>query len=659
MSADDDDDWMTAAAKKAIRKQQGKDERTFLKLSADEVTSAHMTRASYINLRDGPHAAQKYVRQHLKGYTLDTTLTDEHSAVFVDNQGKVRVAYRGTQHGLTGEDWKTNAALATGRDSLQLRAVDDTLQKVLQKYGSVDLLTGHSKGGGTAFLMGERYGINTHTQDPFIPTHLLVGGKTKAKHAVLKTPTDVVSSFSNAAALRDGVTVKDVKSKTGKGVLGAHSLTNMTGVAHTHKGDTKYAPDSKNKAFLLDELARGKTKAQIAQDLGYTTLRDRNRLEFDFHHLASNPELHGDHLTNAGYASTERTVRHDVQRALVQGVDKASGKVLQGIANVGAPGGLAAIASSIGAAGALHALGSENEVVNEAAIGGISNVSQDVVQGAYERIRAGNHARNVRGALRNMSKDLVQSVVTRSGMSSVPEAHASGATRMSGIAKAAIRSLGRGALSGVVGYGVESALTPGFQALGLNQHDSSVVSRMLGAAAAGAVFGPEAIPIFAAIEGLMIAGEELWHAFVPPPPPTEDVSAGMFGADSRAKFEAMEQAQDAAEQRKRESAESKGREQYALMQKLDPNQDLSLQGQMAAGGITKDGASVARNTERQPLGPAHQPLSSPTPGVTHASTRAPTPAPTPAPTRAPTRSEYQQGRRGDANPQPNRQGLRT
>ena len=654
----EDDDWLIAAVKKAVKAQtkKGIDERNYSDLTKSEITSAHMTKVSYINLREGQHAAQKYARLHLPNWKLDTALTDEHTAVFVDSNGKVRVAFRGTQHGLTGQDWRTNAALARGVDSNQLQAIDKTLKDVMTKYGkdNVTHLGGHSKGGGTAILFGEKYDINTHTFDPFVPPRQMLGGKTKAFHSIVKTPTDLVSAGSNVAAFREGVTVKDVRSKTGSGLLASHSLDNMTGVRYlsTAKGNTKYAPHTKNKAFLINELAKGKSKEQIAKDLDYSSQRERNQLEFDLHHLDSNPELHGEHLAEAGVSNATPTFKDELKKTFKTSVDRASGKVLQGVAAAGSAGGLAGIASSIGVSGALNAMGSENEAVNEAAVGGISNISQDVVQASYNRIRSGGHARNVRGALSNISADLRQSIASQTGVAEVTAQHASNAARMRAIGQTAIKSLGKGAISGLVGYGVKSALNPGFQALGLNHHDADVVSRMLAAAASGVVFGPEAVPIFMAIEGLMIAGEEIWHAFVPPPPPpppTIDEAAGMYGADHYQRQKAKERLQYILEQKEKEREEGFQAEQLSQLNKINPKfYAQSLGGQVAAGRLTKDGRDTrAPLGERRPVAPTPRPT-------------VPTPRPVvptaPAPS-IPRKSELQQGRTGDFAPKPNR-GLR-
>ena len=55
----------------------------YSELTPSEVDAAKMTKSSYINLTEGQHAAHAYANEHIKGWTLDTSLIDEHSAVYV------------------------------------------------------------------------------------------------------------------------------------------------------------------------------------------------------------------------------------------------------------------------------------------------------------------------------------------------------------------------------------------------------------------------------------------------------------------------------------------------------------------------------------------------------------------------------------------------
>ena len=194
MSAAKKKDDFTTVVKSNITKSlsQRIQERNYGKMTAGEIMSARMTKASYINLKEGNLAALVFANKHLSGWQLDIGLSDEHGSVFYKD-GEVRVAYHGTQ---TLADWETNARLVSGVEGgQQIAAMEDQIARIVEKYGELpDVLSGHSKGGGQAILLGEKYGIDTHTFDPFVPTRQLIGGETTAIHRITRTPTDWVSS---------------------------------------------------------------------------------------------------------------------------------------------------------------------------------------------------------------------------------------------------------------------------------------------------------------------------------------------------------------------------------------------------------------------------------------------------------------------------------
>ena len=78
----------------------------YSELTPTEIEAAKMTKASYINLTEGQHASHAYASEHIKGWQLDTSLSDEHTSVFMSKEGKVAIAYRGTQAGKLMLSWK-------------------------------------------------------------------------------------------------------------------------------------------------------------------------------------------------------------------------------------------------------------------------------------------------------------------------------------------------------------------------------------------------------------------------------------------------------------------------------------------------------------------------------------------------------------------------
>ena len=448
-------------------------EREFAKMTPSEVTSARMTKASYINLREGQHASQAYARDHIKGWKLDTQLSDEHGSVFQhERTGELRVAYRGTQ---AGRDWETNLRMGAGleKGGTQFKALEEQMQSVIRKYGrKPDLLTGHSKGGGQAIRMGENHGINTHTQDPYVPTRLMTsaGGKAKAKHTVIRTPTDWVSANSNISKFRTGFTQKDIAPTAGTSLLQSHDLNLMTGVEHEATGNTDYDPVGKNKAFMAREIAKGRSFAQVADTVGYDRgSSDYQQLRSEYEEARSTPLNERDtHLRRAGFVS--EVPAGSVGSAAMRIGSALTGQFGEGVSKVANVGTGGAILGGLGAVAALRTVGVNDEATLAIASGAAGNASADAVTAA---------ARAASGATRT-----------------------AGAMTGAGALSSAARSLVRGGAGGVLGYGVERAVSQLGHLAGVNDTVTDIAAAGAGGAAAGAVFGPEG----AAIGGVLGAG---------------------------------------------------------------------------------------------------------------------------------------------------------
>ena len=64
-------------------------------------------RTCYINLTEGEHAAQAYLKEHEPKWVIDHSLTTEHAMVCVNPETKeIRMGMRGTTN--AGEDMSTN-----------------------------------------------------------------------------------------------------------------------------------------------------------------------------------------------------------------------------------------------------------------------------------------------------------------------------------------------------------------------------------------------------------------------------------------------------------------------------------------------------------------------------------------------------------------------
>ena len=135
------------------------------------------------------------------GGVIDKDLSTPEAVVITKPNGKVEVAYRGTQ--LSGkpslEDVYTDAAVAIGADrtTRQFEAADTQMKNVIEKYGkeNVESLTGYSLGGTKALTMGQKYGIESTTYNPFIGKRLARGiSKTSTKHNIIRTTNDFAST---------------------------------------------------------------------------------------------------------------------------------------------------------------------------------------------------------------------------------------------------------------------------------------------------------------------------------------------------------------------------------------------------------------------------------------------------------------------------------
>ena len=525
---DDKDNSFQAQFKSAVKSQQLKElsEKTYGQLTPSQIDSARMSEVSYINLVDGEHSAQKYAKLYLPEYKWDRLRSTEHIAVFVDKKtGKVRLGFRGTQ---TAVDWKMNGRtfLGTLNQSSQIKEMDKTINEIFNFYGreKVELLSGHSKGGSGAFYFGEKYSINTHLQDPAISVNEIIGGKTKANHHVAKTPNDVVSMLSNVAIFRKGINTTDIRQKKA-GFLNAHALSLMSGTDYKKSGNTAYNPKLKNQAFLLQQLNEGKSPEEIVKDTGYSSKESRQQLREEIKAIQATPEIHEKVLKDSGFAAEQKPTtisgkaKASIGEFVVPKVDAALGQTVDKITKITSAGGIAGILSSIGTSQALAAIGSNNEVVNEGIIGSVSNASQDAAAAAYAHIRNRGHHVPVTNALKALPNGNIDSLLAESTSTAerTVEQVASSA-RMASIGARALTSLAKGGAGGVLGAGVQLGTQAVLQQFGMDEHTAHQISRLAGAVAAGALFGPQAMAVFVAIEAMTIAFEEIWNFFSPSTP---------------------------------------------------------------------------------------------------------------------------------------------
>ena len=187
---------------------------TIKSLTTEETTKAQRIEASKFGYLhdDNFETAQEHLDKiSLEGGgVIDKELSTPESLVIKKPNGKVEIAYRGTQ--LSGkpnlEDIYTDATIAVGADrtTRQFQAAEDQIEKAINKYGknNIDHLTGYSLGGTKALSMGQKYNIESTTFNPFIGKRLARGiNNTNAQHNIIRTTTDFASTGLMVSADRN------------------------------------------------------------------------------------------------------------------------------------------------------------------------------------------------------------------------------------------------------------------------------------------------------------------------------------------------------------------------------------------------------------------------------------------------------------------------
>ena len=462
-------------------------------LTREEIQAARMTKASYINLTEGSHASNAYAHSLIDGWKIDHELSNEHATTFVDKQGNVRIAYRGTQHGLfKGQDWVTNRKMAFGieDEAIQIQEIEQHYEKVIEKYATetnpkpVKLLHGHSKGGGQAIIMGERKGINTITQDPALTPKMIATAR--QQHIINRTPTDYVSALSYIAELTNSKNFihRRIKSQTGTGVLGAHDIRNMTDYDYKPvkgMGNTEYNPEVKNKAFVAKHLQDGKTIDEIQSMTGHEEgSQEHDRLSE--HYNAVKDLNHNEVMSEAGYStrpqSTPQQLMSKISEQVVSTIEGKTSAVARAVTTMTSRSSLAGLGAALATTYGLEEL---NIDPNQAEMvgGGIGNVVGDIVQ--------------------NSNRQTARSVLARTATQNVSRATLTG-----------LKSFARGGVGSGLGIVVEAGSEQVLDAIGVHGDVNTYASAALGGAAAGAIFGPEGAAIGAAVSVAAVSVEKIY-----------------------------------------------------------------------------------------------------------------------------------------------------
>lgn len=170
------------------------------RLDAQRAKLVKAARLGYMN-DDNFDTAQSYIDNEIgPGFTIDkdlSRLTDT-SIVVKTPEGNTEIAIRGSQilDKFNPADMKANARMLVGAEGNdpQFNSLSTQYEQALEKYGSIDMISGHSKGAGQAMLLGDRYDVATTSFNPLVPQKVMTGNVNPTKpQKILRTTKDTPS----------------------------------------------------------------------------------------------------------------------------------------------------------------------------------------------------------------------------------------------------------------------------------------------------------------------------------------------------------------------------------------------------------------------------------------------------------------------------------
>lgn len=168
-------------------------------LTEEQITKAKLAKASDIFHKEGADKAESYLNDNDLNYTIDWQLSNDSGLVLIDNNtGRAVVAYRGTDIS-SPADWVTGISMLRNEEANNRVFQDGKVQmeQVIQEYGAPQELIGFSRGGTLAMTLGNEFGVNTTTFNPFVNKNLATTLLADANHTIIRTTTDPVSIGAN------------------------------------------------------------------------------------------------------------------------------------------------------------------------------------------------------------------------------------------------------------------------------------------------------------------------------------------------------------------------------------------------------------------------------------------------------------------------------
>lgn len=157
------------------------------------------------------------------GYTYDPALSTNESKVFIDQNGKPNIAFRGSKRvsDFVGSDLKL--ALGLEKYDRRFQEAKRITKLVEDKYSQPADVFGWSLGGSLAEKSGAKGNIYTYNKGAGI----FDIGKTIPKNQTdVRTNNDVVSLLSTTQKHKYG-NFKEIQTPETQGIIAAHSLENL------------------------------------------------------------------------------------------------------------------------------------------------------------------------------------------------------------------------------------------------------------------------------------------------------------------------------------------------------------------------------------------------------------------------------------------------
>ncbi len=157
-------------------------------------------RLGYMN-DDNFESAQNYIDNEIgPGFTIDKELSNltDTSLVVRTPEGNTEIAIRGSQilDKFNPADMKANARMLVGAEGNdpQFNSLSNQYEKAVEKYGGVDMVSGHSKGAGQSMLLADKYDVATTSFNPLVPNKVMRGDVSTTKpQKIIRTTKDTPS----------------------------------------------------------------------------------------------------------------------------------------------------------------------------------------------------------------------------------------------------------------------------------------------------------------------------------------------------------------------------------------------------------------------------------------------------------------------------------